>query len=118
MNKISDKIPNTIAFVLRDTANGFASSFQMIGEPVTDLMGRVADKELLLLKTEVMKFLFHIGNFLLPSVFRKHSSARLRILNADAKSMNSDTPPIARQCNGKEKDVIPKREPGKAVEVI
>ena len=117
MNKRSNKMPSTIAFDLRDLENGFDSSFQKIGEPVTGLMGRVVEKELLLLKTEDMKFLFHMGNFLLALVPRKESSACLRILNADAKSMNIEAPPITRQCNGKEKDVVPRREPGKAAEV-
>ena len=110
-------MPSTIAFDLRDLENGLDSSFQKIGEPVTGLMGEVAEKELLLLKAEDMKFLFHMGNFLPALVPKKESSACLRILNADAKSMNIEAPPINRQCNGKEKNVVPMREPGKAAEV-
>ncbi len=117
MNKISNRMPSTIAFNLRDLENGFDSSFQKIGEPVTGLIGRVVEKEFLLLKTEDMKFLFPMGNFLLALVPKNESSACLRILNADAKSMNIEAPPITRQCNGKEKDVVPRREPGKAAEV-
>ena len=117
MNKRSNKMPSIIAFDLRDSENGFDSSFQKIGEPVTGLMGRVVEKELLLVKAEDMKFLFQMGSFLLALVPRKESSACLRILNADAKSMNIEAPPITRQCNGKEKDVVPRREPGKAAEV-
>ncbi len=109
-------MPSTIAFDLRDSENGFDSSFQKIGEPVTGLMGRVVEKELLLLKTEE-RFLFHMGNFLPALVPKKVSSACLRILNADAKSMNIEAPPINRQCNGKEKNVVPMREPGEAAEV-
>jgi hypothetical protein len=104
---------STIAFDLRDLENGFGSSFQKIGEPVTGLIGPPVDKELLLLKTERTRFFFHTGNF----VPRKDSSACLRILNADAKSMTIEAPPIVRQCNDKEKDAVPKREPGKADEV-
>ena len=109
-------MPNPIAFDLRDSENGFDSSFQKIGEPVTGLMGRVAEKELLLLKAEE-RFLFHIVSFLPALVPKNESSACLRILNADAKSMNIEAPPITRQCNGKEENVVPAREPGKAAEV-
>ena len=117
MKKISNKMPSTIAFDLRDSENGFDSSFQKIGEPVTGLMARAVGKELLLLKAEEVKFLFHIGNFLPALVPKKESSACLRILNADAKSMNIEAPPITRQCSGKEKNVVPTREPGKADKV-
>lgn len=110
-------MPNTIAFDLRDSENGFGSSFQKIGGPVTGLMGRVVEKELLLLTVEDVKFLFHMGNFLPVLVPKKVSSACLRILNADAKSMNIEAPPITRQCSGKEKNVVPAREPGKADKV-
>ena len=109
-------MPRTVAFDLRDSENGFGSSFQKIGEPVTGLMGRVVEKELLLLKAEE-RFLFHIGSFLPALVPKKESSACLRILNADAKSITIEAPPITRQCNGTEKNEVPMREPGKADKV-
>jgi hypothetical protein len=117
MKKISNKTPSTITFDLRDSENGFDSSFQKIGEPVTGLIGEVVEKELLLLKAEEMKFFFHMGSFLPALVPKKVSSACLRILNADAKSMNIEALPMIRQCNGKEKNVVPTREPGKADKV-
>ena len=117
MNETSSKIPNTIAFVLRDSENGLASSFQMTGEPVTDLIEWVEAEYLLLLKTEATKILFQMGNFSPPLALKKEPIARLRILNADTKSMNIEAPPIARQCNDKEKNVVVTREAGEAAEV-